>query len=297
MGQLGHNPPLIMNSFKVFSFLLVVGLSQSAPQISQQGVVGQVLGQLQPAIARTLAEILGSRSSSTVGLGQGVNGAIRSTSSGFGQGVTGAVKKSSVGFGQGATGAVSTISFGQGATGAVRTTNVGSSRVSSTSSQSGLSASQLTSSVVASLQPSIAAAVAKALSASSSSRLTSTSAVTSSASTLSEEEEARLNAQQSANAQYEYGYKVADDETQSYMSHEETRNGQDVEGKYNYVDANGALVTVSYQAGPEGYTENREVQDGAVEMRTTYGPWEGPFADTVPAGVSSAAADVSQSQE
>merc|ERR1712106_105042 len=116
MGQLGHNSPLIMNSFKVFSFLLVVGLSGSAPQISQQGVVGQVLGQIQPAIARTLAEILGSRSSSTVGLGQGVNGAIRSTSSGFGQG---------------ATGAVSTLSFGQGATGAVRTANVGSSKVSS----------------------------------------------------------------------------------------------------------------------------------------------------------------------
>ena len=100
---------------------------------------------------------------------------------------------------------------------------------------------------------------------------------------------------QSANVQYEYGYKVADDETQSYMAHEETRDGQNVEGKYNYVDANGALVTVTYQAGPEGYTENREVQDGAVEMRTTYGAWDGPFADTVPAGVSSTTADVSQS--
>ena len=192
----GEQTFIIKKLYQVFSFLLVVGLSGSAPQISQQGVVGQVLGQLQPAIARTLAEILGSRSSSTVGLGQGVNGAVRSTSSGFEQGVTGAVKKSSVGFGQGATGAVSAISFGQGATGAVRTADVGSSRVSAASSRSGLSATQLTSSVVNSLQPSIAAAVAKALSASSSSRLTSTSAVTSSASALSEEEEARLNAQQ-----------------------------------------------------------------------------------------------------
>ena len=78
------------------------------------------------------------------------------------------------------------------------------------------------------------------------------------------------------------------------MAHQEVRNGLNVEGTYNYVDANGALVTVTYQAGPEGYTENREVEDGAVQMRTTYGAWDGPFADTVPAGVSSSVADVSQ---
>ena len=41
------------------------------------------------------------------------------------------------------------------------------------------------------------------------------------------------------------------------MAHQEVRNGLNVEGTYNYVDANGALVTVTYQAGPEGYTENR----------------------------------------
>ena len=155
-----------------------MGLSQSAPQISQQGVVGEVLGQLQPAIARTLAQILGGRSTSTVGLGQGVAGAVRSTSAGFGQG---------------ATGAVTSTSFGQGATSAVRTANAGFS----SSSQSSLSESQLTSSVVASLQPSIASAVAQALTASSAanSRQTLTSSVTSTAAALSPEEEAKLNAQ------------------------------------------------------------------------------------------------------
>merc|ERR1719450_619031 len=102
----------------------------------------------------------------------------------------------------------------------------------------------------------------------------------------SPEEEAEYNKKLSANAQYEYGYKVADDDEQAYMAHEEVRNGQNVEGKYNYVDATGALVTVTYQAGPQGYTENREVQDGAVQMRNIPGPWEGPYADTVPAGVS-----------
>jgi hypothetical protein len=111
---------------------------------------------------------------------------------------------------------------------------------------------------------------------------------------LTQEEEAKINAQLSANAQYEYGYKVADDDAQAYMAHEEIRNGQNVEGKYNYVDANGALVTVTYQAGPEGYSETRDVQDGAVEMRNVYGAWDGQYADTVPAGVSSTSGAVSQ---
>ena len=62
------------------------------------------------------------------------------------------------------------------------------------------------------------------------------------------------------------------------MAHSETRNGQNVEGSYNYVDANGALVTVTYTAGPQGYSENREVQDGVVTMRNIPGPWTGPLA-------------------
>merc|ERR1740128_827327 len=155
-----------------------------------------------------------------------------------------------------------------------------------------ISTNQVVRTVTTQLQPLISDAVAAALLGASGGLGSAAGAASGG---LSEQEEAEYNKKLSANAQYEYGYKVADDETQSYMSHEETRNGQNVEGKYNYVDANGALVTVNYQAGPEGYTENREVQDGAVEMRTTYGPWSGPFADTVPAGVSATAADVSQS--
>jgi len=258
----------------------VVGLSQSAPQSSRQEVIGQVLGQLQPTIARTVAQILGGRAStSSTGIGS-----VRTSSSGFGQGVT------SSSFGQGATSSLTSTSgqgftsYGQGASGAVRTS----------SSSTGLTESQLTSSVVASLQPSIAAAVAEALRSSSTTTTTlgqtSSGSVTTSGNALSEEEEAEYNAKLSANAQYEYGYKVADDESQAYMAHEEVRNGQNVEGKYNYVDATGALVTVTYQAGPQGYTENREVQDGAVQMRNIPGPWEGPYADTVPAGVSTATA-------
>ena len=131
----------------------MVGLSQSAPQIRQQGVVSQVIGQLQPAIQRIVASTLGGG---------------RQTA-GFGQGATGAVRTSS--FGQGATGFSQGSRFGQGSTGTAS-----------------LSASQLTSNVVTSLQPAIAAAVAQALRSSQSRPSTSVSALT-------PQEEVRINAQ------------------------------------------------------------------------------------------------------
>jgi len=240
-----------MNSMKVLSFLLVVGLSQSAPQNSQQGVVGQVIGQLQPAIQRLVASALGA-GRQTGGFGSGTVG-----TTGFSQGS---------GFGQATTG------FSQGSS-----LNQGSS------ASSGLSATQLTSSVVTSLQPAIASAVAQAL------RNTQSRPSTSA---LSPEEEERINAQQSANAQYNYEYKVGDDDKQTYISHKEARNGENVEGTYNYIDATGALVTVDYQAGPMGYTENREVQEGAVQIdqRNIPQPWTGPLA-----GVSSSSPSASGS--
>merc|ERR1712168_454849 len=146
--------------------------------------------------------------------------------------------------------------------------------------------SQVVSTVTTQLQPLISDAVARALRGAGAGVGVARGA---GGAGLSPEEEAEYNKKLSANAQYEYGYKVADDDEQAYMAHEEVRNGENVEGKYNYVDATGALVTVTYQAGPQGYTENREVQDGAVQMRNIPGPWEGPFADTVPAGVSAPA--------
>merc|ERR1719192_2852981 len=150
---------------------------------------------------------------------------------------------------------------------------------------------QVVNTVTNQLQPLISDAVARALRGS---RAGAAAGVVGGAGGLTAEEEAEYNKKLSSNAQYEYGYKVADDDAQAYMAHQEVRNGQNVEGKYNYVDANGALVTVTYQAGPEGYSETRDVQDGAVEMRNVYGAWDGPYADTVPAGVSSTSGAVSQ---
>ena len=176
--------------------------------------MSQVLGQLQPSIARTIAELLSSRTTSTIGLTQGASGAVKSSAYSFGEGATGSVSTTSLGqkiantgavrstsskFEQGATGSVRASSLRQGANSAVRTSNIEASRVSSTTARSDLSSAQLTSSVVDSLQPSIAAAVADALSASSisaeNSKHTSTNALTTSVSALSEEEESKLNAQ------------------------------------------------------------------------------------------------------
>merc|ERR1719320_1408057 len=69
---------------------------------------------------------------------------------------------------------------------------------------------------------------------------------------------------------------------------------------YNYVDPTGSLVTVNYQAGPEGYTETREVQEGAVQIdaRNIPEPWTGPLAgvsSSSGASSSSSSSSVSQS--
>jgi len=79
-------------------------------------------------------------------------------------------------------------------------------------------------------------------------------------------------------AQYDFSYKVSDDEKQAYIAQTESRNGDDVTGSYNFIDPTGALVTVNYEAGPMGYSETRDVEKGAVQMREIPGAWTGPLA-------------------
>merc|ERR1739840_93671 len=67
-------------------------------------------------------------------------------------------------------------------------------------------------------------------------------------------------------AKYNYIYKVADDGTQTYISQEEQRDGLEVQGTYSYVDPTGAIVTVNYNAGVNGYEETRSRQEGAVKI-------------------------------
>merc|ERR1711863_90841 len=129
------------------------------------------------------------------------------------------------------------------------------------------SISSVTSSVVSQLQPSIAAAVADALKASS--RPVSRPLVTS----VKAVEEPSYGP-----AKYNFGYKVVDEESQAYINHQESREGNDVTGTYNYVNPAGALVTVNYEAGIDGFSQTRDVEQGAVQMRNIPGAWTGPLA-------------------
>jgi len=72
-----------------------------------------------------------------------------------------------------------------------------------------------------------------------------------------------------ANPQYTYAYQVANDEKQTYIAQEESRNGDEVNGQYSYVDANGALVTVKYTANDsDGYSETRDIQENFVQIKS-----------------------------
>merc|ERR1711992_373779 len=49
---------------------------------------------------------------------------------------------------------------------------------------------------------------------------------------------------------------------------EESRDGDNVQGTYSFVDANGSLVTVKYTANDvDGYNETREVQENFVTIK------------------------------
>merc|ERR1711915_143978 len=114
---------------------------------------------------------------------------------------------------------------------------------------------QIVSSVISTLQPAIAAAVEKALRGSfqgSSSRPTGNTGFAGSNATP---------------AKYNYEYKVANDNTQTYIAQSEERDGLEVRGMYSYVDPTGAIVTVNYSAGEQGYQESRERNEGAVSIR------------------------------
>merc|ERR1712021_218220 len=152
-----------------------------------------------------------------------------------------------------------------------------------------LNQNQVVSDVVVALQPSIARAVADAL-AGLNSRSVSTSSIgssstgsrgsiaTASRGSLSSVSSSRssstgasgrgiASAGPTARPVYNFQYKVADDGEQTYISQEEARDGDNLSGTYSYVDADGALVTVTYEAGAMGYSETRDKQEGFVQMR------------------------------
>merc|ERR1711997_1399391 len=82
---------------------------------------------------------------------------------------------------------------------------------------------------------------------------------------------------------YNFEYKVADDEENTYISRNEERNGNELSGSYSFIDAAGALVTVDYTAGVDGYAETRTKEAGKVTMKAVPA-WDGPLAgvDDIP---------------
>merc|ERR1712235_73909 len=66
--------------------------------------------------------------------------------------------------------------------------------------------------------------------------------------------------------EYNFQFNVADDDSQTYITQQENRDGDAVTGTYSYVDPSGALVTVNYEAGPMGYSQTVEKQEGFVTI-------------------------------
>merc|ERR1712179_602389 len=76
---------------------------------------------------------------------------------------------------------------------------------------------------------------------------------------------------------YNFEYKVADDQEKTYISRNEERDGNELSGSYSFIDATGALVTVDYTAGVNGYAETRSKEAGKVTMKAVPA-WDGPLA-------------------
>merc|ERR1712165_364874 len=132
---------------------------------------------------------------------------------------------------------------------------------------------QVVSSVVSALQPSIAQAVADALAGLRTSSITSTSTSSKSSLVAANAAAAQKAAVASADvgpvakAEYNFEYKVADNDAQTYISQSEDRDGDNLTGTYSYVNPDGALITVNYEAGPMGYSQTSSEQAGFVEIK------------------------------
>merc|ERR1740116_146583 len=130
---------------------------------------------------------------------------------------------------------------------------------------------EVVTNVVSALTPSIAAAVEQALAAQAAAAeaaerraaaQAAAAAAAASASTANKPDDL------AGPAKYNFEYKVAEDEAQVYITQNEARDGDDLTGTYSFVYPRGALITVNYEAGPEGYSETREEKLGFLEIRS-----------------------------
>jgi len=236
-----------MVATKVLISLCVYGLVGGAPQLpaapNGDGIINNVVTALQPQIAAAVAAALRGLSSSST-----TTSTVAASNSGPPASTFNSQVGSSTGF-ESSSGFGSSAGFGS-STGSGLSTSLGSSTgfgPSSgfgTSTNSGSAAGFGSSSRVGSASPYSGFS----------------SAAISSGGIPVEEVTAR--------AAYAYEYKVADEDEQTYISHEESRDGDDVTGSYSYIDPNGDLITVTYQAGAMGYTQTIDRKVGQVQIRS-----------------------------
>merc|ERR1740128_1318961 len=129
---------------------------------------------------------------------------------------------------------------------------------------SNINEQEVVSNVVSALQPSIAKAVADALAGLQTSTFTASAA---DAERAAFEAEIASDVGVNARPVYNFEYKVADNDAQTYISQSENRDGDALTGTYSYVNPDGALITVNYEAGPMGYSQTLDQQDGFVSIR------------------------------
>merc|ERR1740116_534527 len=132
---------------------------------------------------------------------------------------------------------------------------------------------EVVTNVVSALTPSIAAAVEQALAAQAAAaqaaeRRAAAQAAAAAAAAAASASKANKPDSLAGPAKYNFEYKVAEDEAQVYITQNEARDGDDLTGTYSFVDPRGALITVNYEAGPEGYSETREEKLGFLEIRS-----------------------------
>merc|ERR1719464_2139171 len=130
---------------------------------------------------------------------------------------------------------------------------------------------QVVTSVISSLTPSISRAVEEALAA------VAAAEQAAAAEKNSFDSQVSTDLGPFVDPVYNFEYKVADDEEKTYISRNEERDGHELSGSYSFIDATGALVTVDYPAGVNGYAETRSKEAGKVTMKAVPA-WDGPLA-------------------
>jgi len=253
MGIYHPRPQSTMVATKVLISLCVYGLAAAAPQLgqnlNQEVIVNDVVTALQPSIAEAVANALRGLSTSSVTSfnsgSAGFSGLSSSTNSGF----------SSTGFSSN-SGSSTGFSSNSGSS-----TGFSSNSGSSSGSVTGFAAGGSSSGSAAGFAANSGSGSGFAANSGSASGFAAGGSSSSSAAKGASADEGIMT-----RPEYNFQFNVADDDSQTYITQQENRDGDAVTGTYSYVDPSGTLVTVNYQAGPEGYAQTVDTQEGFVTI-------------------------------